>query len=163
VSLEFPNEHATEGDDRDVLALLGRRPKAAFTVVVRDLAGSPVVIRNAPLQSDGTPMPTRYWLIGLAEIEAIGRIEAAGGVRAAQAALNADEIAQTHLRHGQRRNAELPVSWTGHRPTGGVAGTRTGVKCLHAHFACWLAGEDDIVGQWVADQLPASMTANRSS
>jgi hypothetical protein len=27
------------------------------------------------------------------------------------------------------------------------------VKCLHAHFAYWLAGGDDPVGQWVADQL----------
>jgi hypothetical protein len=28
------------------------------------------------------------------------------------------------------------------------------VKCLHAHFAAFLAGVDDPVGRWVADQLP---------
>ena len=44
-------------------ARLGREPQAAFEVVVRDAVGRPVVIRNAPLLDDGTPMPTRYWLV----------------------------------------------------------------------------------------------------
>ena len=40
-----------------------------------------------------------------------------------------------------------------HRPSGGVGGTRQGVKCLHAHYAWHLAGGDDPVGRWVAAQL----------
>ncbi|MDP9005661.1 MAG: hypothetical protein M3N15_01935, partial [Actinomycetota bacterium] len=55
------------GDPADVGAvtdLLGRRPLAGFEVVVRAPDGAPVVIRNAPLRDDGTPMPTRYWLVG---------------------------------------------------------------------------------------------------
>ena len=47
-------------------------------MVVRDAAGSPTVIRNAPLLDDGTPMPTRYWLVGRAERAAVDRLEAAG-------------------------------------------------------------------------------------
>jgi hypothetical protein len=27
------------------------------------------------------------------------------------------------------------------------------VKCLHAHYAWWLAGGDDPVGRWVAEHL----------
>jgi uncharacterized protein len=27
------------------------------------------------------------------------------------------------------------------------------VKCLHAHYAWWLAGGDDPVGAWVHEQL----------
>ena len=34
-----------------------------------------------------------------------------------------------------------------------VAGTRVGVKCLHAHYAYFLAGGDDPVGRWVAGRL----------
>jgi exopolyphosphatase/pppGpp-phosphohydrolase len=34
-----------------------------------------------------------------------------------------------------------------------VGGTRIGVKCLHAHYAWHLAGGDDPVGRWVAEQL----------
>jgi hypothetical protein len=37
--------------------------------------------------------------------------------------------------------------------SGGVGGTRRGVKCLHAHLANYLAGDDDPVGTLVADSL----------
>ena len=46
-----------------------------------------VVIRNAPLLFDATPMPTRYWLVGKREREAVGRLESGGGVRRAAAAV----------------------------------------------------------------------------
>ena len=36
---------------------------------------------------------------------------------------------------------------------GGVGGTRVGVKCLHAHLANHLAGNDDPVGRLVADEI----------
>ncbi len=38
-------------------------------------------------------------------------------------------------------------------PTGGVGGTRQGVKCLHAHLAWYLAGGDDAVGCWTSEQV----------
>ena len=63
-----------------VAALLGRRPRGRFEVVVTDPHGAPVVIRNEPLQDDGTPMPTLYWLVGPAERAAVSRLESAGGV-----------------------------------------------------------------------------------
>ena len=69
----------------DVAALtgaLGRAPQADFDVVVRDAAGGPVVVRNAPFTRDGTPMPTRYWLVDPRPEPAVSRLEAAGGVRA---------------------------------------------------------------------------------
>jgi hypothetical protein len=37
-----------------------------------------------------------------------------------------------------------------------VGGTREGVKCLHAHYANFLAGADDPVGRWTAEQLKAA-------
>jgi hypothetical protein len=37
-----------------------------------------------------------------------------------------------------------------------VGGTREGVKCLHAHYANLLAGADDPVGRWTAEQLEAA-------
>ncbi len=140
--------------DRDtVAALLGRRPLAEFDVVVRAPDGSPVVIRNAPLLDDGTPMPTRFWLVGAAERDAVSRLEAGGGVRAAEADVDAAELADAHRRYASERDAALPEGWTGARPSGGVGGTRRGVKCLHAHYAWYLAGGDDPVGRWVAERL----------
>lgn len=139
-----------------VTRLLGRAPMGAFEVVVRAPSGEPVVIRNAPLLDDGTPMPTRYWLVGPREREAVGQLEAAGGVRAAEQAIAPDELAAAHSRYARERDADLPAGHRGPRPTGGVGGTRQGVKCLHAHYAWYLAGGDDPVGRWVAERLEAT-------
>lgn len=122
-------------------------------MVVRDASGTPVVIRNAPLLDDGTPMPTLYWLVGASERESVSRLEAAGGVRAAEAEVPEGDVADAHSRYAAERDALLPAGHTGPRPSGGVGGTRVGVKCLHAHYAWFLAGGDDPVGRWVADQL----------
>ena len=46
-----------------VAELLGRPPAGEFEVVVRTEDGAPAVIANAPFLFDGTPMPTRYWLV----------------------------------------------------------------------------------------------------
>ena len=71
-------------DRQRVRDLLGREPQGAYEVVVRDHAGDPVVLRNDPILHDGTPMPTRYWLIGHAAVVAVSRLESTGGVRRAE-------------------------------------------------------------------------------
>jgi len=141
-------------DDRAIVeALLGRPPLGGFEVVVRDAAGTPVVIRNHPLLDDGRPMPTRYWLVGEDLRSRIGTLESTGGVRAAEAAVDPDELTAAHARYAAGRDAALPPDHEGPRPTGGVGGTRQGVKCLHAHYAWFLAGGDDPVGRWVDERL----------
>ena len=141
-------------DDADVVAeLLGRVPQSEFEVVVRDARGEPVVLRNAPFLRDGTPMPTRYWLAGREATLLVSRLEADGGVRRAEAEIPADDIAAAHARYAAERDAAIPAEHTGPRPSGGVAGTREGVKCLHAHYAWFLAGGDDPVGRWVQARL----------
>jgi hypothetical protein len=42
------------------------------------------------------------------------------------------------------------VRTDGAQPSGGVGGTRVGVKCLHAHLANYLVGAIDPVGELVA-------------
>ena len=115
---------ASSQADRDaVTELLGRRPRGEFEVVVRADDGRPVVIRNAPLLADGTPMPTRFWLVGDRERVACGRLEAAQGVRRAEAAVDADVLADAHTRYAAERDAALPEAYDGARPSGGVGGT----------------------------------------
>lgn len=142
--------------ERDIAALtrlLGRVPRAGFEVVVRGDEGTPVVIRNAPLLDDGTPMPTRYWLVDPELSLRVARLESAGGVRAAEAAVAADELVAAHARYARERDAALAAGHVGPRPSGGVGGTARGVKCLHAHLAYHLAGGDDPVGRWVEENL----------
>lgn len=138
-----------------VAELLGRQPMGAFEVVVRNDAGEPVVLKNYPVLADGRPMPTLYWLCGERESMLIGRLEAMKGVRRAEADIGLESINAAHDRYCAERDAILDAATTQpeHRPTGGVGGTRNGVKCLHAHYGYWLAGGDDPVGQWVHDHL----------
>jgi len=136
-----------------VRELLGRTPRGSFEVVVRDDTGMPVVLRNPPFLDDGEPMPTRYWLVGRRQVSAVSRLESGGGVRRAEAEIDPSLISDAHRRYAAERDAQVPPDHTGPRPHGGVGGTRTGVKCLHAHYAWYLAGGDDPVGAWVARQF----------
>lgn len=151
--MQLAGEPPTEADIADVTRLIGRTPQGDFRVVVRSATGEPVVVMNAPLLNDGTPMPTLYWLVGSAEVYAVSQLEANGAVDEVEAILGLDVIDEIHASYAQRRDALIPTTHTGHRPTAGVGGTRRGVKCLHAHFGHWLAGGHDAVGEWVAQQL----------
>jgi hypothetical protein len=157
---------ADAADVEAVTRLLGRTPAGAFTVAVRRPDGAPVVIENAPFLDDGRPMPTRYWLVDDELRDAVSRLEADGGVRRAEAAVDPGDLARAHARYAEARDALVPVGHAGPRPSGGVGGTRQGVKCLHAHVAYLLAGGDDPVGRWVAEQLtldPASYVVERGN
>jgi hypothetical protein len=151
---------ASAADVERVTELLGREPRADFEVVVRTADGEPAVICNAPLLADGTPMPTRYWLVAPELVRAVSRIEADGGVRAANTEVDPQALAAAHAEYAAERAGAMPDGWTGPVPFGGVGGTRRGVKCLHAHYAWFLAGGDDPVGRWVEERI-ASALADR--
>ena len=143
-------------DPTDIAAvteLLGRTPKGSFEVLLRAEDGTPMVIGNLPLLEDGTPMPTRYWLVDKKLNRRIGQLEATGGVRQAEEAVDTSVLAAAHATYAAERDALIPESWMGPRPFGGVGGTRRGVKCLHTHYAWFLVGGEDPVGAWVAEQL----------
>jgi len=144
---------ASDLDIARVTELLGRQPQGDFEVVLRDASGSPRVVKNEPLLFDGTPMPTRYWLVGPKEHMAVSRLESAGFIDLAESEVDAEELRLTHERYAAERDSAIPKDHTGPRPHGGVAGTRVGVKCLHAHYANWLVDKTDVVGQWVDRRL----------
>jgi hypothetical protein len=122
-----------------------------------------MVIANEPLLLDGTPMPTRYWLVDPEIRNRIGRLEAEGGVKEAGAEVDPVALAEAHERYAAERDALLSPQWQGPRPSGGVGGTRQGVKCLHAHVAWWLTGADDPVGAWAAQRIELSRDQRDSS
>jgi len=140
-------------DAMAVADLLGRPPAGEFTVVVRRPDGLPSVIANAPFLADGRPMPTRYWLVDPDLREAVSRLESVGGVRQAETEVDPAALAEAHARYAAERDALIPDDHPGPRPSGGVGGTRQGMKCLHAHLAWWLAGGEDPAGEWVAVRL----------
>jgi exopolyphosphatase/guanosine-5'-triphosphate,3'-diphosphate pyrophosphatase len=118
----------------------------------------PAVIENEPFLEDGRPMPTRFWLVDAAACENVSRLEAAGGVRQAVNAVPPESIVEAHQRYAAERDGDIPAAHPGPVPSGGVGGTRLGVKCLHAHLAWFLAGGEDPVGRWTADQIGLQRT-----
>jgi hypothetical protein len=83
----------------------------------------------------------------------VSRLESVGGVKAAEAAVDPVELEAAHGEYEATRDAAMPTGHLGPRPSGGVGGTRRGVKCLHAHLAWYLAGGADPVGRWTFEQL----------
>lgn len=145
--------------DRQVVAAqIGREPRSVVEVVARCPLGLPVVIRVPPNLDDGTPFPTMYWLTCPLASKRIGRVEAGGGVKAAEDRIAADPVfAARHQAAAERyrrdRDAMLGEEAPSHVPTGGVGGTRRGVKCLHAHYADHAAGNDNPVGRQAASSV----------
>lgn len=140
--------------DREVVAyLIGRPPMGEFRVVIRRTDGSPVVLENGPLFDDGRPMPTRYWLADRQLNKWIGRLESEQGVKRDEREIAPEALAATHAAYEAGRAALLPEGHNGPAPSGGVGGTRIGVKCLHAHYANYLVDKTDVVGAWVDERL----------
>lgn len=146
-----------EQDDA-VLALQIARPlRAPSTVVSRCDFGLPVVAAVPPILDNGEPFPTRYWLTCPLARRRIARIEAHGGVRAAQDTLDRDpvmaaRVQAAHHRYRRDRDALVPAE-ADIRPSGGVGGSRGGVKCLHAHYADHAAGHDNPIGLDVSERI----------
>jgi hypothetical protein len=137
-----------------VAAQLGRRLRAPVDVVVRCPLGLPVVVEVPPLLDDGTPFPTRYWLSCPLAMKRVGRLESSGGVKRmeARSSLEAEfgeRLAAAHQRYAAERDSLIPAGSV-LAPSGGVGGAKTGVKCLHAHYADFKAGNDNPVGELVA-------------
>jgi exopolyphosphatase/guanosine-5'-triphosphate,3'-diphosphate pyrophosphatase len=133
---------------------LGREPLTDLTVVARCGPGHPLVIRNHPLDIEGKPFPTLYWLTCPEAVKAASRLEAAGWIgrfneKAESDAGFAEELGSAHSEYAEERERWLESS----RDWGGVGGTRRGVKCLHAHYGNHVAGGADPVGAWVAGQI----------
>jgi len=143
------------GTDRTLVAQqLGREPTIPFTVVVRCPGGHPLVIRNAPVDAQGNPFPTLFWLTCPDAARAVSRLESEGWVARLGERLETDPafagaVERAHAAYA----AERAVGHPGAETHGGVGGTRRGLKCLHAHYAHHLAGGDDEVGAWVAEQV----------
>ena len=145
--MTYPTDH------EEIEHLLGRKPQGNFEVVVRNSSGGASVIRNDPFLDDGTPMPTLFWLVDPEERRLVSQLESRGVIKEVEALIGLDRISETHSQYSLERDRYIPDQYKGPKPTGGVGGTRKGIKCLHAHYAFYLAGGDDPVGAWVANNI----------
>lgn len=144
----------TNGErDSEVLALqIGRPLRATSKVLRRCNLGLPMVAEVPPILDTGEPFPTRYWLTCPLAHRRIARLEGEGGVRDTQSKIDADPelskaVEAAHARYARDREALLPEVAAQPRPSGGVGGSSGGVKCLHAHYADFAAGNANPIGR----------------
>jgi uncharacterized protein len=136
---------------------LGRSPRAFRGVVVRCPFGRPAVTRQAAFDDEGRPFPTTYWLTCRYLVEAVARLEAAGGVeRWTRTAAGSPELAAslTSAHDEQRRlRPELDLGIGGAGPDAG------GLKCLHAHAAFALARPGYELGERILAEVEPAWPA----
>ncbi len=137
-------------NDRELVERqLRRRPRALRRVVVRCPFSAPAVTEQWPYDEQGEPFPTMYYITCAHLVEAISRLEAAGGVdRWSEAARRDPELAASldlatdEQRRLRRELAEgQPGPDEGASLELGIGGSRNPkqLKCLHAHAAFALA------------------------
>jgi hypothetical protein len=146
-------------DDRSVVEIqIGRPPRSVVVVSARCHLGLPVVIDVPPILDDGTPFPTTHWLTCPLAVLRVSRIESTGGVREADHRIASDpdiaaRFSESMERYRSARQELVPATWDGPVPTGGVAGSKGGVKCLHAQYADTAAGNENPIGDDIASRI----------
>ena len=133
---------------------LGREPLIPFSVVARCTTGHPLVIRNRPIDPEGNPFPTIYWLTCPDAVKYVSQLESEGWIATLNNRYDVDPefreaVDGSHAAYAAEREGMLP----GAGSRGGVGGTRRKIKCLHAHYAYLLSGGDDRVGALVDEEI----------
>jgi hypothetical protein len=140
-------------DDREIVERqLGRTPRAFRSVAVRCPFGRPAVTEQAPLDENGRPFPTQFYVTCSHLVAAISRLEAAGGVERWSRAAENDPGLAGSLAAAQVEQRALRPEFDA-----GIGGsTRSGsLKCLHAHAAFALARPGYDLGDRILAELPA--------
>jgi len=170
-------------DEEIVERQIGRKPRGFLRVATRCPLGLPETIVTRPVirKGGGTgretqvePFPTVFWLTCPGAVRAVSELEALGYVRKLQERLAGDPAALEAYQEAARSYADYRVSLlspeeASHFATehpgqyevvarsgiGGVLGKpgAAGIKCLHAHYADYLARGVNPIGRWVRELL----------
>lgn len=162
--------------DEDIVRLqLGRTPRGFLKVATRCPLGMPETIVTRPIVSARRgidepyePFPTVFWLTCPGAIKAVSALEAEEWITKLEERLAQDldaqkeyeEAAESYADFRQSLLTEDRLRWVkAHRPSwyevitesgiGGIKRGGTGLKCLHAHYADYLARGKNPVGRWV--------------
>ncbi|KAE9109759.1 hypothetical protein PF010_g11418 [Phytophthora fragariae] len=124
------------------------------------------------------PFPTIYWLSSTELKARVSALEDQQLVLALQRRLDADDPAKQKMKQSHREYAEqrwLMMTprdlelvkgrrWEFFLRDVGIAGIReyTNVKCLHTHYAHYLATGNNLVGEWVQELLDSAAATERT-
>ncbi|CAM9907770.1 unnamed protein product [Discosporangium mesarthrocarpum] len=163
---------------------LGFIPNNVVAVASRADNGEPAVLKLYPLavslksaragNFERQPFPTMYWLSSPEFKTCVSHLERRGLVAQWEKRLQGnqayiDEMKMAHKEYANERwemlmaadqKMVLKKGWDGALGQSvGVAGITqpAAIKCLHAHFAHFLATGNNLVGKWVQEALDAEL------
>lgn len=166
--------------DEDIIKVqLGRRPRGFLKVATRCPLGMPETIITSPVvparpgfDVPFEPFPTVFWLTCPGAIKEVSRLEAEGWITKLEARLAEDSDAEREYEQATKSYADFRktlltedqlkwiethrLSWYGvirESGVGGILQGSAGLKCLHAHYADYLARGKNPVGKWVYQLL----------
>ncbi|MBE0446846.1 MAG: DUF501 domain-containing protein [Actinobacteria bacterium] len=149
----------SKADIKTISKQLKREPRGLKGIALRCALGLPQVVETGMFLEGGQPFPTLYWITCPFRVKAISRLEDEGWAERLQARISEDESLRKRLHAAQedykarRRLSGLklnhPVVSTG---IGGVRDLGI-IKCLHAHYAHYLATGENPIGEIVHESI----------
>ncbi len=145
---------------------LGRAPHLMSRVAARCPFGFVAVVEDLPYDDRGLPFPTLFYATCPTLVQALSRLEDAGGVRnwSTRASCEAELLVSLRdaERYERRRRRVLAARCAAAWRDGGAAlalgvagvrrGDRTDLKCLHAHAAHALARPRYLLGRAILEE-----------
>lgn len=158
----------TNEDIQTITEQLGRGPEGVQEIPVRGSDGRPIVIRVRGMVR-GKPFPSLFWLTDPILKKAIDKIEATGIIKELEnTILNEnlelkERLVQDHKNYIKLRleHLEKEEDLSSIRPeflealkSKGIGGLSdyTRVRCLHMHYAHYLAS-GNCIGEWVEEKF----------
>ncbi len=143
---------------------LGRTARGVKAIIRRCDKGFPQVVLNSPVLSSNTPFPTIYWLTCPLWSKEVAALENQGWIKRFQKQIAEDKNfrkavleAQLIYRDARKKMIFLSADFPDYAKDtllkvgiGGV-GDFSKIKCLHAHFAHYLATGANPVGERVSE------------
>jgi len=151
-----------------ITSQLRRPPQGLLGVAKHCFKGRPLVILTNPILEDKTPFPTVFWLTCPVLVKEVAKLESGGWIDRFQALLDKDEelyqkFVQAHESYRLFRKQLLsPASRMSLSSIKGKVLLETGVggvrdfrkiKCLHAHYAHFLATGINPIGELIRKKI----------
>jgi hypothetical protein len=164
------NAHASiSAEDISIIEMqLKRHPAGVAAVVSRCVFGCPQVIRNEVFVEE-KPFPTLFWLTCPLKVKAVSRIEGQGWSDHVKKRIKTDSelkerLLQAHDDYRRcRKETVAGTAYAGHAILNtGIGGVHDieGIKCLHAHYAHYLATGENPLGEML-DKLLLDIKCER--
>ena len=152
------SHNITESDRHFITGALRKKPQTPVSqVIARCPQGHPSVLEVAPLNTKMQPFPSTYWLLCPSLVKQVTALEYQGIIKHLQNKIDSSErlqnrLADNHRQYIHRRQQLIHDKSQQQRFTQlGISGNQNfnSVKCLHGHYAHYLATKDNYIGRYI--------------